>query len=64
MSLTYETAADALGMSRSGYAKLVLGQAKIDRRTDLACAALANCLQPWSAPVRKVKIVGRFVGTQ
>ncbi len=41
MGYTYETAAEALGMSRSGYAKMVLGQASIDRRTALACAAIA-----------------------
>ena len=41
MGYTYETAAQALGMSRSGYAKLVLGQASIDLRTALACAAIA-----------------------
>lgn len=49
MGYTYETAAQALGMSRSGYAKLVLGQATIDLRTALACAAIAAGLQPWSA---------------
>ena len=49
MGYTYETAAQALGMSRSGYAKLVLGQAAIDLRTALACAAIAAGLQPWSA---------------
>ena len=63
MGLTYETAAAALGMSRAGYAKMVLGQSQIDHRTDLACAALANGLQPWSNPACKAKIVGIFVGT-
>ena len=41
MGYTYDTAAEALGMSRSGYAKLVLGQSPIDRRTALACAAIS-----------------------
>ena len=40
MGYTYETAAEALGMSRSGYAKLIAGTSKIDRRTALACAAI------------------------
>ena len=44
---TYETAAAALGMSRSGYAKLVRGVVKIDRRTALACAAVALGIVEW-----------------
>lgn len=47
MGYTYETAAEALGMSRSGFAKLVTGNAKIDLRTAYACAAIAAGLQPW-----------------
>lgn len=47
MGYTYDSAARALGMSRSGYAKLVLGQSRIDRRTALACAAIAAGLHPW-----------------
>jgi hypothetical protein len=46
MGYTYDTAAVALGMSRSGYAKMVLGQAAIDRRTALACAAIAAGIKP------------------
>jgi transcriptional regulator with XRE-family HTH domain len=46
MGYTYETAAQALGMSRSGYAKLVLGNAKIDLRTALACAAIVAGIKP------------------
>lgn len=49
MGYTYETAAEALGMSRSGYAKMVLGQAAIDLRTALACAAIAAGVQPWGS---------------
>ena len=41
MGYTYETAAEALGMSRSGFAKLLAGANPIDRRTELACAAIA-----------------------
>lgn len=48
MGFTYESAADALGMSRSGYAKLVGGAAKIDKRTALACAAVAAGLGEWA----------------
>ena len=47
MGYTYETAAEALGMSRSGFAKLLAGNHAIDRRTALACAALAVGLAPW-----------------
>mgnify|MGYP000986801740 CR=1 FL=1 len=47
MGYTYETAAEALGMSRSGFAKLLAGNHAIDRRTALACAALAAGLGPW-----------------
>lgn len=46
---TYETAAHALGMSRSGYAKLLAGGAAIDLRTALACAAVAAGVLPWPA---------------
>lgn len=47
MGYTYETAAEALGISRSGFAKLLAGDHAIDRRTALACAALAAGLGPW-----------------
>lgn len=50
MGFTYESAAEALGMSRSGYAKLVGGAAGIDRRTALACAAIAAGLGEWGQP--------------
>ena len=50
MGYTYETAAQALGISRSGYAKLVLGQSVIDLRTALACGALAAGIGPWETP--------------
>ena len=48
MGYTYVTAAKALGMSRSGYAKMVLGQAAIDLRTAFACAAIAAGVKPWT----------------
>lgn len=51
MGLTYDTAAEALGMSRRGYANLVLGETSIDRRTALACAALSAGLSEWVSPV-------------
>ena len=41
MGYTHETAAEALGISRSGFAKLLAGDHPIDRRTALACAAVA-----------------------
>ena len=50
MGLTQDAAAEALGMSLSGYKKLVGGVCRIDLRTALACAAIAADLQPWSTP--------------
>ena len=47
MGYTYETAAEALGMSRSGFAKLLAGDHPIDKRTALACAALAAGMDAW-----------------
>lgn len=47
MGYTYDTASHALGISRSAYAKLVLGQSAIDKRTGLACAALAAGMTEW-----------------
>lgn len=56
MGYTYDTAAAALGVNRSTYANWVLGQSRstgkaveIDRRTALACAALAAGLGEWTA---------------
>lgn len=46
MGYTYETAAEALGMSRSGYAKLLRHDANIDKRTALACAAILAGVKP------------------
>lgn len=56
MGYTQDQAAAALGMSVSGYKDLVLGVRRacgkpieqIDRRTALACAALAAGLLEWS----------------
>jgi hypothetical protein len=50
MGYTYETAAEALGISRSGYAKLLAGNHPIDKRTALACNALAHKIGEWSPP--------------
>lgn len=47
MGLTYTTAAQALGMSRSNYALMLSGRTAIDRRTAMACAALAAGLDEW-----------------
>ena len=47
MGYTYDTAAAALGISRSGFAKLLAGDHPIDKRTALACAALAGGLKGW-----------------
>lgn len=56
MHYTQPQAAEALGMSRSGYCDLIAGQRRttgavieqIDRRTSLACAALAAGLEEWA----------------
>ena len=50
MGYTYETAAEALGISRSGFAKLLAGDHPIDKRTALACAALAAGMDTWTRP--------------
>lgn len=54
MGYTYDTAAAALGVSRATYAGWLSGVSRttgaateIDRRTALACAALAAELGPW-----------------
>lgn len=51
---SYEQAAEALGVSRATYGNWVAGinrhtsrSVEIDRRTALACAALAAGLEPW-----------------
>ena len=49
MGYTYDTASAALGMSRRAYADLVNSHTPIDRRTALACAALAAGLAGWQA---------------
>ncbi len=48
MAYTYAQAHTALGVSSSTYANM-LGGSKIDRRTALACAAIAAGLEPWAA---------------
>ncbi|CAN5720427.1 hypothetical protein BH10PSE18_BH10PSE18_50370 [soil metagenome] len=45
MSYTGQQAADALGINRVSYAKMLAGGA-IDRRTALACAAIEAGLAP------------------
>lgn len=54
MGYTYDTAAAALGVSRATYAGWLSGESRttgkarqIDRRTALACAALAARLTPF-----------------
>lgn len=54
MGYTYDTAAQALGVSRSTYAEWVAGKSRTtgkpvtpSRLCALACAALAAGLEPW-----------------
>ena len=49
MGFTYETAAAALGMGRSGYGSLVQGDSTIDRRTTLACLAIEMGISPFTS---------------
>ena len=56
MGYTYDTAAQALGVSRSTYAEWVAGKSRTtgrpvtpSRTVALACAALAAGLEPWAA---------------
>ena len=48
MGFTYESAAAALGMSRSGYSSLISksNPVYIDLRTALACAAIEHGIEP------------------
>jgi transcriptional regulator with XRE-family HTH domain len=55
LGYTYDTASAALGVSRSAYADWLAGTSRtthkpitIDRRTALACAALALGVEPWA----------------
>ena len=57
MGYTYDSAAQALGVNRSTYADLLSGVSRatgktkdVDRRTALACAAIAAGLGEWSQP--------------
>ncbi len=57
MGYTYDSAAEALGINRSTYADLISGVSRttgkpkeIDRRTALACAAIAAGLVEWQPP--------------
>lgn len=57
MGYTYDTAAQALGVSRSTYADWLAGTSRttgkpitIDRRTALACSAIVAGLSVWSSP--------------
>lgn len=49
MGLSLTTGADALGIDRRNFARLLSGEAGIDRRTELACAAVAAGLTGWDA---------------
>lgn len=47
IGLAQRAAADALGITHATYSAMVLGKSRIDRRTALACAALAAGLNAW-----------------
>ena len=48
MSLSYTTAAQALGVNRATYARWLSGESAIPGPVDLACAALVEQLAPYS----------------
>lgn len=55
MGYTYDTAAQALGVSRAAYADWIAGRSRttgkpirISRLVALACAALAAGVEPWA----------------
>lgn len=52
MGYSYAEACKALGVGSSTYARMLAGEAKIDLRTALACAALASGLSPWPVGIR------------
>lgn len=47
VGLSQRAAAQTLGVTHAAYSAWVLGKTPIDRRTALACAALAARLEPW-----------------
>jgi hypothetical protein len=49
MGYTYDTAARALGVGRRTYAAWIASTARIPAPVDLACAALIDHLEPYSA---------------
>jgi hypothetical protein len=52
MGYTYDTASEALGMSRSGYGNLLSRKAPITLRMELACFALEHCQHMHNLPVK------------
>ena len=51
MAWSQTQAADKLGITQQVYSRHERGEVKIDRRTALACSALAAGLGPWVPPV-------------
>lgn len=49
MGYSLTKASAALGINLTTYARMLNGSSRIDRRTALACAALAAGLDEWSA---------------
>lgn len=55
MQYNYTEACEALGVSSSTYASMLSGEAKINLRTALACAARVAGLEPWPAKPQQKK---------
>ncbi|KAF3997530.1 helix-turn-helix transcriptional regulator [Glaciimonas immobilis] len=49
MQFTYDSAADALGVSRATYANYINDHTRIPKMLGLACAALCAKLESWTA---------------
>lgn len=47
MGYSYAQALAALGVANGTYARMLSGESKMDRRTALACAALAAGIEEW-----------------
>lgn len=49
MGYSYAQALAALGVAKGTYARMLSGESKMDRRTALACAAVAAGIEEWQA---------------
>jgi len=57
MGFTNEQACNALGMSATGYKKMLYGESKIDYRTALACSAIYAGIEPWPKEIENESVL-------